>query len=89
MLTTTPIGLGGFLMQSNDGRLSLEPRIAQKCLYYYKSNKWALLTLTTASRSSWRYLTIVRQVQGGERFARRFELIKIWMKRRASNYGES
>jgi len=83
------IGLGGFLMQSRESRLSLEPRIAQKCLYYYKSSKWTLLTLITASKSSWRYLTTVRQVRGGERFAKGFELIKIWMRRRDSNFGES
>ncbi|CAK9872040.1 unnamed protein product [Sphagnum jensenii] len=41
-----------------EGRPSLEPRMLQKCLCYYKSSKWTLLILTIASRNDWLYLTI-------------------------------
>jgi hypothetical protein len=52
MLMTMPIGSGGFLMQSKKNRLSLEPQIVQKYLYYYRSSKWTLLILMTTSKSS-------------------------------------
>jgi len=75
MPTTMPIGFDGLLMQSRESRSSQEQRVVQRCLCYYKFNMWTSLTLTTASRSNW--LTIVRRIQGGARFARRCELTSI------------
>jgi hypothetical protein len=55
MLTTMLIGSGGFQIWSKESRLSLESRIAQKYLYYYRFSKWTLLIPMTGSESSWHY----------------------------------
>jgi len=75
MLTTMPIRFDGLLMQNRENRPSQEQRMVQKCLCYSKSSIWTSLTLTTASKSDW--MTIVRRIRGGARFARRCELTRI------------
>ncbi len=86
MPTTMPIGFDGWLMQSRENRSSQERRMMQRYLCYCKFSIWTSLTLTTTSRSDW--LKIARQSLGGERFARRCGLTRIWIGRR-DNSGES
>jgi hypothetical protein len=65
----------GLLMQSRESRPSQEQQMVQKCLCYCKFSIWTSLTLTTAFKSDW--MTIVRRIRGGARFARRCELTRI------------
>jgi len=75
MPTTMPIEFDGLLMQNRERRPSQDQRMVQKCLCYCKSSIWTSLTLTIAPKSDW--MTIIRRIRGGARFARRCELTKI------------